>query len=562
MFALQEDRTAEYEVFRNVIGFCFDERGRIGLLRRGNDKHQSFALVDNEGTLIRETSLAKATKAGSECTVKFTWAGGDRWVVTASELGPDGKTAAWWLDAVSGQLEPVSGFTCPAVKSLIGSGDGGFVALVVHHYKYTMEDELITFDKVGKPRWQIKQDYQNDHALFSPEDITLTSRRQVAVLDNIQHRVQFFDFSGKYASTLHLEKAWGRKPNYPSEICAERNGGILIYDFQGSPPIVRMNGDGKLVSQFRLKHPDGRVIDPTYGVKVSPSGHVWACDGASLVRVTDSGVADLVLGSTPGSIALGGVACLAVDQRGQLYAADERSGAVHIFDQDGKRLRVCTADVADFSKKLSMAHIGIGENGEIFLSSGDSFPETARYIHFGADGKRLGVKQLGLDTIQEKWYPLPTQGRVLVLGYHDAFIVSSEGKVLRKIERRPDGNWLEHPELASVAPNGSFAIVSGGLLRGTRFIVNLYSLEGEPIRTVVLPSSCMDYCFAFTGKYLATCTESEIRLFSPLGEPVFSFQYPLENLKDHLWVCFATQGGRELWMVSAGLKRVCRFELQ
>jgi hypothetical protein len=72
----------------------------------------------------------------------------------------------------------------------------------------------------------------------------------------------------------------------------------------------------------------------------------------------------------------------------------------------------------------------------------------------------------------------------------------------------------------------------------------------------------MDYCFAFTGKYLATCTESEIRLFSPLGEPVLSFRYPLENLKDHWWVCFATQGGRELWMVCAGLKKVCRFELQ
>ena len=56
-FALQEDRTAGYEVLRNVIGFCFDERGRIGLLRRGNDKHHSFALVDSEGTLIRETSV-------------------------------------------------------------------------------------------------------------------------------------------------------------------------------------------------------------------------------------------------------------------------------------------------------------------------------------------------------------------------------------------------------------------------------------------------------------------------------------------------------------------------
>lgn len=71
----------------------------------------------------------------------------------------------------------------------------------------------------------------------------------------------------------------------------------------------------------------------------------------------------------------------------------------------------------------------------------------------------------------------------------------------------------------------------------------------------------MDYCFAYTGKYLATCTESTICLFTPQGEQVLRFEYPFEKLKEHWWTCYSTKGGQELWMVSSGIKKVCRFEL-
>ncbi|HWH70976.1 MAG TPA: hypothetical protein VNT26_16425 [Candidatus Sulfotelmatobacter sp.] len=59
----------------------------------------------------------------------------------------------------------------------------------------------------------------------------------------------------------------------------------------------------------------------------------------------------------------------------------------------------------------------------------------------------------------------------------------------------------------------------------------------------------------------ATCTESEICLFSPLGEPVLSFQPAVEKFKEQWWRGFATQSGRELWLVSAERKQVWRFEL-
>ena len=406
--------------------------------------------------------------------------------------------------------------------------------------------------------WRVKEDYSDKRSLFSPNDIALTTRGQVAVVDVIQHRVQFFDTKGAFTGDVNLDKAWGRKPRYPNEISADRDGGVLIYDFHGSPPIVRMNADGKVLAQFQLKHSDGRMLDPTCGVKVSPSGQLWACDGSSLVQLNDQGVANRVLGPPPSNEHLGEVAAVAVDQAGHLSAVDERTGAVHVFDATGKRLKVCSPKVGDFSEKLSMAHLGVTDNGEVFLGSGDG----SGYLHFDPDGKRLGVKQLRLDEIQEKWYPLPMEGRLLVLGYHEAFIVDNQDKVLQKIQRRPDRNWLEHPQQASVAPDGSFAIVSGeGFSTDRPWFVSLYSPEGEPVRTVPMPAACNKYVFAFTGKYLVSCTKTEICLFSASGEPILTFPYPPEQQEEPWWTCFGTQGGRELWLVSAQLKKVHRFQL-
>jgi hypothetical protein len=76
-----------------------------------------------------------------------------------------------------------------------------------------------------------------------------------------------------------------------------------------------------------------------------------------------------------------------------------------------------------------------------------------------------------------------------------------------------------------------------------------------------MPANCVSSGFAYTGKYLAACTDSEICLFNTMGEPVLAFQYPLEHFKEHWWSCFSTQNDRELWMVCPGLKKVVRFEL-
>ena len=137
-FSFQEEQAATDQAFRNIFGFGFDDRNRIGFLRRGESKGVVFALVEDSGRVLREVSLAGLAKDFKDPEFKSAWVEGDRWVVTVSEPGMGGKTSAWWLNGASGELASISGFTCPEVKSLAGLPKGGFVALAVNHHKYSM----------------------------------------------------------------------------------------------------------------------------------------------------------------------------------------------------------------------------------------------------------------------------------------------------------------------------------------------------------------------------------------------------------------------------------------
>lgn len=563
VFAFSDGPTATKPPIRKIVGFDFDDRGRIGFIRAEDEKRYSFVLISEGGDVAGEFPLTIQEDLLKNDRPKTAWLSSNLWIITASDKAVGGKGVGWWIEATSGKIKKIPDFNPPPVKSITGSRDGGFVVLATTRLKYSMEDALIAFDKNGRRKWQIKQNNDGrESSLFSPEDLTVTTGNQVAVLDNIHKAVQVFSDQGAFLKSFKLEAAWGRKPNYPSGIAADKNDGIIIRDFNGSPPLVRMSADGRVIGQYGLKHADGRVIDPTFGVKVSPSGRVWVSDGDCLVRVNDEGIADLLLGDPPVGDRLEKVATLTVDQRGQLYAVDQRTGTVHVFDKQGKRDRVCRPDVTDFQEKLYSAHVAADAEGFVYLSNGMRFHDNPRWLVFPPDGQRRMEKRFGLDDIKELLYPLPSGKNHLIVGYQNAFLVDPVGRTLRTIERKPDRKWLARPERASVAPDGSFAIVTGGgHYRNQSWQINLYDSSGKPMRTVLQPPDCMDSCFVFTGKYIVTRTKTEICVSDDHGKPVQKFAPAMDGFDTDSWECFSTNGGREVWFTCAERKTVVRFEL-
>jgi len=223
-------------------------------------------------------------------------------------------------------------------------------------------------------------------------------------------------------------------------------------------------------------------------------------------------------------------------------------------------LRVIKPEIRDFKGKLFGAQLAVKTDGTVYLN--DKFSNRS-ILQFAADGRRLGQKGYELDAVTEDWFPLPNGREILVIGYHDAFVINGEGKVRRTIQRRPDNTWLEHPNRASIGADGSFAILTrgGGYWHKTPWDVNLYSAAGDPVRIVTLPAACMDFCFVYTGKHLATRTDTDVCLFSASGEPILKFSPEWKDFKTERCECFAPFDGRELWFVAVDRKSVCRFAL-
>ena len=145
----------------------------------------------------------------------------------------------------------------------------------------------------------------------------------MAVVDVIRKTVQFFDPAGKHDHTVYLKKAWGREPAYPSDISANRDAGVVIQDFQGNPPIVRMRADGTVRSEVKPRLKDGgtfRLSD----AEVAPDGVLWVSDGHALYGLVESGTAHRVLGEALDPRRFDEAAALTLDGKGQIYAVVSR----------------------------------------------------------------------------------------------------------------------------------------------------------------------------------------------------------------------------------------------
>lgn len=557
-FPLQPKHKEIASPIRSIVCFDLDENGNFGFIRRDKAGQYSFVMVDPEGKMLREIQLPAPKDPAKSNAPLTTWLMKDRWLITASSMGVGGNAAAWWLDTAGGKLEPIPDFKAPAIEDVTGARDGSFVALATTRQQYSMTDELITFDSRGQTLWQQKESTDSKpSSFFASEAVTLTAQREIALLSNVRNLVQFYDLSGKYLRTWKLETLLGRKPSYPTIISADSKGGVLIFDFNGNPPLLHLDATGKSLAQMEMKYADGRVISHVRGAKADQAGAIWISDGECIARLDKTGTVDLILGNAPSTNALGKVAAATIDQKGQTYLADERTGAVHVYDATGKHLRTCLTDARDFDGKLIMPNLGVGNDGSVYLQPDFRLP----LIQFAPDGSRIGRKTFDLDSITQKIFPLAKENQMLVLGYKKAFITDEKGNLLKTIERCPDRQWLENMTDASVAPDGSFVIVTGYTQAHGGWQVHLYSAMGEPIKTVRMNEEFFSHCFVYTGKHLITCSATDIHLFNASGEPLQKIKVPAPALKEYEIVFFAPFDGKELWLLDKTQQAVHKYEL-
>lgn len=253
---------------------------------------------------------------------------------------------------------------------------------------------------------------------------------------------------------------------------------------------------------------------------------------------------------------------MTLDGKGRIYAVVARTGAVHVFEPDGRWIRVCEPAAGDIKGELSLPNLTVSDSGDVYL--GVDRHGAHRYLHFSPEGKHVGIEDSKLDDICEERYSQPKTGRRWVLGYEKLFLVDGPGAVVRTITRRADRFWLEHPEKASVASDGSIAVVSSGKsifdVEKGEIAVSLYSPQGDPIRTFILPPS-IEWSFsriAYDGKRVVVTGTKSIVVFEASGKVLG--QFTPSGDPDAWWTPFLAAEDHQLLLFD-GKNSLHRFEL-
>ena len=250
-FVLTSPRSAPATEVRDVRDFVFDSQGQIAFLRRSENTSLALAVVDQQGKLILAIALEAANPQNAAGWSELTCVGPNRFLLIRDNPGDRNKNTAVIVDAATGKIAPIPGFTTTTLSKMAGFPDGGFAligGMIYFEGGATGDGSLRSFDGQGKLLGSLpgNGDPNNPAALFFPENLTVTTEGKIAVIDIHRKAVQFFDRVGKHDHTVELEKAWGREPNYPSDISADEGGGVVVRDFGGDPPIVRMKADGSI----------------------------------------------------------------------------------------------------------------------------------------------------------------------------------------------------------------------------------------------------------------------------------------------------------------------------
>lgn len=547
---------------RDIEAFGFTAEDHLRFVRSEEEATvYSLVEVDESGRVLRSTRVGPFEGA-EERRLEWFALEPPRWIVVEQTWRRSAVSRAWVVDELDGKTQAMPAFPAQDVRALVPLGGNRFVLLATSH---TLQDVALALDFDGRVLWSLGQgdDADGAGAIYSPEDLTVTSDGLVVVLEDEYH-LQVYDSQGVFQASHDLTQTLGRKPNYPSGLEPDVEGGILFEDFEGRPPLWRLEADGTPRSKLDPRRADGSSVgEYRTNAKVSPHGDVWTTDGDLLLRLDDAGVIDLVLGEEATTDRLSEPGACAIDSTfGRILVQDARTRCVHVLDGEGRRLGVCRPapdEIDDFGSPMEMS---TSRSGEVFAEHGDS----EKYLRFDASGASLGVKSLR--AVEVAFRPdadgyWGNQRTVLAL-------FGSGKKPELRLQKRPDGQWFRDIESIRCAPDGSLAVLDLPSRAGGHSVnreegdgvVALFSARGEPLGTLTVPQEVMPYDIGsmrmaatrgwilfdnYKAAFLMKTSDGSVRSLDFAGllaqDEVFGF----------------SPDGREIWAVAGA--RLFRFAL-
>jgi tripartite motif-containing protein 71 len=200
--------------------------------------------------------------------------------------------------------------------------------------------------------------------------LAVDTQGKVYVIDLKNRRIQKFDSNGTYLTQ------WGSQGHgegqfiEPFDIAIDKQNHVYVSDV-GSNTIQKFDETGRFLLRWgSFGYNDGQFSD-VYSVAIAPDGNVLVTDSTGRIQKFDSNGGFL---STifPEPIEGQGVFLwsIAVDQQGNIYAADWYGERIAKFDPQGKALTAWSGADAGVDWFANMQDIAVDSQGNIYLTDG------------------------------------------------------------------------------------------------------------------------------------------------------------------------------------------------
>lgn len=546
-----------------VRDFQLDAQGNLGLVGKDEFDQLQFVLLNQDGGELAKHELT-GPEFGPGGTFKQAPGRGGAWLLIRNTFNDESPVFAWWIDPSAGTTRRIEDFVSARVETLEPTPHGGFLLLVSHRLEYTSQDEIRCYDADLKLLWSRREPGYGRG--FSFKAATPRASGGAVALVNSGRKLVYLDAHGRDELVVELDDVLGERLNYATGLTLDWKGGLVLRDFRGKPPVYRLSASRAVLAKFQPRFDDGRTFSIVGGVRCAPDGRLWTSDGHALLRLDETGVVDFVVGRRPDQISLESINAMTVDRKGQIYAVDERTSDVFVFSREGKSLGVWRPDPTDFPERGWRGTITVDHEGVVAYQNGARLGdgENRGYLRFSSSGERLGFEARRFTAKAETWLEHPSTPKRWTLGRKEIYLSDSEGELLRKIRRRPDGTWLRNIRTGAVAPDGSLAVASNSIAPEATnpMVVSIYDADGDGLGTWTLPDGIHVSSLAFHGKTIALATDANLLLYDVMDGPVGDFQLRLPGGMPGWWKVFFSPEGNEVWLRNGDEKVLRRYLLR
>lgn len=248
------------------------------------------------------------------------------------------------------------------------------VAVGKHNRIYVLDGthgQVKVFNEQGTFSFSFGSKGRGKKQLLNAMGIGIDDEGDVYVADSGNHRIQIFDYTGKWINTFDLPKQTGDKPSDPTDVAVNSardrcyvvdndNHKILMYNKNGSQLLKQWGERGEVLEKFR--YPFFIAVSQDGAVAVvdilNTRVQVFDPEGKFIYLVGDWGVDRGEFYRPKG---------IAIDKNNRILVSDSVLGVVQIFDPQGNFLSVIGNKEGEILRFKTPVGIDVDHNSRLYV---------------------------------------------------------------------------------------------------------------------------------------------------------------------------------------------------